>query len=67
MAHLSGVRRVADVRPDARILVVDDDPNVSGLVGTILGSSGFSVESAADAADAIRGSASGGPIWSCWT
>jgi PAS domain S-box-containing protein len=52
-AHLSGVRRSADARPDARILVVDDDPNVSGLIGTILGNSGFSVESEVDATGAM--------------
>ena len=52
-AHSSIVRRPGDARSDTRILVVDDDPNVSGLVGTILGNSGFSVESAVDAADAM--------------
>jgi PAS domain S-box-containing protein len=51
--HLSGVRLAADARSDARILVVDDDSNVSGLVGTILGSSGFTVDSAVDAGEAL--------------
>jgi PAS domain S-box-containing protein len=52
-AQLPGVTLTADPRSDVRILVVDDDPNVSGLVGTILGSSGFTVESTADATDAL--------------
>ena len=52
-AQFSGVRPAAGVRQDARILVVDDDPNVSGLVGTILGNSGFYVESAVDAVSAM--------------
>ncbi|MFN8635928.1 MAG: response regulator [Chloroflexota bacterium] len=38
---------------DARILVVDDDPNVNSLVVTILTSSGFTVESASDGTDAL--------------
>jgi len=41
------------MRSDARILVVDDDPNVSGLIGTILGNSGFTVDAATDAAEAL--------------
>src|SRR5688572_15246001 len=52
-SNLSGVRRAADPRSDATILVVDDDPNVSGLVGSILGSSGFIVDSAVDAVEAL--------------
>jgi PAS domain S-box-containing protein len=40
-------------RSDVRILVVDDDPNVRGLVGSILENSGFTVESAVDAGDAL--------------
>ena len=47
------MRLAADVCSDARILVVDDDPNVSGLVGTILGTSGFTVDSAVDAGEAL--------------
>ncbi|MCC7366841.1 MAG: response regulator [Chloroflexi bacterium] len=40
-------------RRPARILVVDDDPNVSGLVATILGASGFLVDSTSDAVTAL--------------
>jgi PAS domain S-box-containing protein len=47
------MRLATDVGSDARILVVDDDPNVSGLIGTILGSSGFTVDSAVDATEAL--------------
>jgi len=43
----------ADQRPDVRILVVDDDPTVRGLVRSILESSGFMVDSAVDAAEAL--------------
>ena len=51
--YLSSMALASDARSDARILVVDDDPNVSGLVVTILGSSGFTVDAAVDADDAL--------------
>jgi len=44
---------MAKSRSDVRILVVDDDPIVRGLVGSILGTTGFTVESAVDATDAL--------------
>jgi PAS domain S-box-containing protein len=52
-SHHQGVRPGDDARSDVRILVVDDDPNVSGLVATILGNAGFTVELAADASEAL--------------
>jgi two-component system, OmpR family, response regulator len=44
---------------DTRILVVDDDPDLRGLIGDFLGKSGFDVSTAADgkAMDAALGSA----------
>lgn len=38
---------------NVRILVIDDDPNISGLVATILGNSGFLVDSSEDAVAAL--------------
>ncbi|MGE3270529.1 MAG: response regulator [Chloroflexota bacterium] len=38
---------------NARVLVVDDDPTISNLVATILGNSGFEVESSPDAIAAM--------------
>jgi len=51
--QLPGVILTAEPRSDVRVLVVDDDPNVRGLVGSILESSGFTVESAVDAVDGL--------------
>jgi PAS domain S-box-containing protein len=47
------MQAASDQGSDARVLVVDDDPNMRGLVGTILSSSGFSVDSAGDGGEAL--------------
>src|SRR5690606_4433832 len=41
-------------RPEARILVVDDEPNITDLVATALRYEGFEVATAGTGADAIK-------------
>lgn len=44
----------APVEPEARLLVVDDEPNIRELLATSLRFSGFEVHTAADGASALR-------------
>jgi DNA-binding response OmpR family regulator len=44
----------------ARILLIDDEPQISGFVGRALEKGGYRVDIAADAADGVRLAASGG-------
>jgi len=46
--------------PAARILLIDDEPQISGFVGRALEREGYYVEIAADAASGVRSAASGG-------
>lgn len=52
-AQVPGATPITGQGSPSRVLVVDDDPNVSGLVATILGASGFQVDSTADAISAL--------------
>src|SRR5215475_3401803 len=58
------VSRSRDSRPEpasARILLIDDEPQISGFVGRALEHCGYQVDIAADAADGVRLARSGGP------
>jgi len=46
--------------PSARILLIDDEPQISGFVGRALEHRGYQIAIAADAADGVRLAASGG-------
>src|SRR5713226_1060671 len=43
-----------------RILIIDDEPQISGFVGRVLEKAGYQVDIAADAADGVRSAAGGG-------
>ncbi len=43
-----------------RILIIDDEPQISGFVGRVLEKAGYEVDIAADAADGVRSAAGGG-------
>ena len=49
-----GDARPSTMRPMARILVVDDEPDILDLVRLSLAEAGFAVETAATAQEAIR-------------
>ena len=54
--------------PEARLLVVDDEPNILELLSASLRFAGFEVTTATNGArGARRGPASAGPTWSCST
>lgn len=44
----------------ARILIIDDEPQISGFVGRALEHAGYEVDIATDAADGVRSAAAGG-------
>jgi DNA-binding response OmpR family regulator len=44
----------------ARVLIIDDEPQISGFVGRALEHAGYEVDIATDAADGVRSAAAGG-------
>ena len=50
---------LSDATPP-RILIIDDEPQISGFVGRVLEKAGYEVDIAADAADGVRSAAAGG-------
>ena len=50
----SAARPAGQVPPEARLLVVDDEPNIRELLATSLRFAGFEVHAAADGAAALR-------------
>src|SRR5258708_19066653 len=46
----------------ARILIIDDEPQISGFVGRALEHAGYEVDIATDAADGVRSAAAGGSL-----
>ena len=50
-----------------KILIVEDDPDISDLLKRVLESDGYEVEMATDSAGALRAVAEGAPTWSSWT
>jgi len=49
-----GIRGTSDSAPEARLLVVDDEPNIRELLATSLRFAGFEVHAAADGNQALR-------------
>ena len=50
----------SDAAPSPRILLIDDEPQISGFVGRALERAGYQAEVASDAASGVRSAAGGG-------
>ena len=53
--------------PEARLLVVDDEPNIRELLSTSLRYAGFEVTAAANGREALDAPRSSSRTWPCWT
>ena len=53
--------------PEAKLLVVDDEPNIRELLSTSLRFAGFEVVAAANGREALALPKRTGPIWPCST
>ena len=58
---------MAEKTPEARLLVVDDEPSIRELLTASLRFAGFEVSAAADGAEALRRPSSTAPTWSSST
>ena len=57
-----------DATPEARLLVVDDEPNILELLAASLRFAGFEVATATNGREALPGASSAtAPTWSCST
>jgi two-component system OmpR family response regulator len=58
---------MSDPRPEARLLVVEDEPNILELLSASLRLAGFEVATATGGLEASRPCSATAPTWSCWT